>query len=141
MIHEEGSFEQLKDNLMQLPALVCTNCGAGNLYPSPEQPRVVCVCGWVWSGHDGVWRQQFIGNFSKWVFPVIANMLPGDIIDELVGVQPMGEPNRNGDVFTLDVVVGAVQRALGVPRHLLVVGTETGRMAARTPNIQERDRP
>lgn len=138
MIYENGSDEQLKDNLMQLPTVVCTNCGAGYLFPSPEQPRVVCVCGWAWM--DGVWREYFVGDFSKWVFPAIRNMVPGDIIDELVGVQPMGEPNRNGDVFPLDVVVGAVVRALGVPRHLLV-GTETGRWTARTPNIQERDRP
>lgn len=139
MIYENGSCEQLKDNLMELPSLVCSNCGAGHVCPSPEQPRVVCICGWVWN-EDGVWRQQFVGNFSKWVFPAIRNMMGDDRIDALLGVQPMGEPNRNGDVFPLDVVVGAVARALAVPRHFLLAGTETGRMSSR-PNIQERDRP
>lgn len=140
MIYENGSYEQLKDNLMQLPALVCSNCGAGHIYPSLEQPRVVCTCGWAWN-EDGVWRQQFIGDFAKWVFPAIRSVMPELVVADLVGVQPMGEPNRNGDVFPLDVVVGAVARALAVPRRFLLAGTETGRWPSSRANIEERDRP
>lgn len=43
--------------------------------------------------------------FSAWIFPVIRNMSPSDVITDLVSVQPMTAPS--GNVMYLDFKTGS----------------------------------
>lgn len=43
-----------------------------------------------------------IGDFSKMIMPVIANMAPANLIDDLVAVQPMTAPAQTA--FYLDFI-------------------------------------
>ena len=48
--------------------------------------------------------KPFTEPFSRWMLPVIANMAQGALIDDLMDVQPMQEPDD--DVFYTDDQVG-----------------------------------
>jgi|PlaIllAssembly_1097288.scaffolds.fasta_scaffold632749_2 hypothetical protein len=49
-----------------------------------------------------------IGNFDRWIFPIIANMSETDVIDQLVKVQPMSLPT--GATFYMDFKYGPPRR-------------------------------
>lgn len=127
MIYENGSYEQLKDNLMRLPSLVCPNCQTGVAYSRNE--RVDCACGWFW--FVGRWHKRAV-EFSKWVFPLIQNTGPVDFIDQLTAVQPMPMAenlNLNGDALLFDMVIEAAGQVL------------TSRFTSRAANVQVERRP
>jgi Major capsid protein Gp23 len=49
-------------------------------------------------------RTANLGTFDKWIFPILANMVENDVIDQLVALQPM--PGPVSQVVYMDVVTG-----------------------------------
>lgn len=89
MTSRRGFFQQLASGLVVLAA------------PRIFVPKVITP---TWRVPVRRWRVADIGNFSKWIFPIIRNMGDLDVIDELVSVQPMTAPIEG--VMFMDIHYG-----------------------------------